>query len=122
MALYVMAVPPDEFHAWLRRQAQPAAPPADAFLEAGQAAFFKARCVECHAVRGTLAAGITGPDLTHVGGRRSLGAGLLRNHVGTMAGWIADAQALKPGNLMPATRTLDGGELRALAAWLGSLE
>jgi cytochrome c oxidase subunit 2 len=120
--LYTVVVPPAEFDAWLQRQAQPAVPTQDAFLQVGQAAFFKARCNQCHTVRGTLAAGTTGPDLTHVGGRRSLGAGLLRNHVGTMAGWIADSQSLKPGNLMPVTRTLDGEELRALAAWLGSLE
>ena len=73
-------------------------------------------------MRGTAAAGDMGPDLTHVGGRRSLGAGILRNHIGTMAGWIADAPTLKPGTQMPATRTLDGVQLRALATWLGSLE
>jgi cytochrome c oxidase subunit 2 len=79
-------------------------------------------CADCHSVRGTLAGGTTGPDLTHVGSRRSLGAGILRNHAGTMAGWIADPQTVKPGNLMPVTRSLDGEELRALAAWLGSLQ
>jgi cytochrome c oxidase subunit 2 len=73
-------------------------------------------------VRGTEARGDLGPDLTHVGSRRSLGAGILGNHVGTMAGWIAGTQALKPGSLMPDTRAYDGQELRALAAWLKSLE
>ncbi|HWL63047.1 MAG TPA: c-type cytochrome [Steroidobacteraceae bacterium] len=122
MALYVMVVPPAEFDAWLRRQAEPVTLPEDAMLRAGHDAFIKAGCAECHAVRGTVAAGDSAPDLTHVGGRRALGAGLLRNHIGTMAGWIADPQMLKPGNLMPQTRTLDGQELRALAQWLGSLQ
>ncbi|MDQ2641427.1 MAG: c-type cytochrome [Pseudomonadota bacterium] len=122
MALYVMVVPPAEFDAWLRRQEQPAAVPEDPVLRAGHDAFMKAGCADCHAVRGTAAGGAQGPDLTHVGGRRALGAGILRNHIGTMAGWIADAQALKPGNLMPQTRALDGSELRALAQWMGSLQ
>lgn len=122
MALYVNVVPPADFDAWLRRQEQPAAVPEDPVLRAGHDAFMKAGCADCHAVRGTAARGALGPDLTHVGGRRALGAGLLRNHIGTMAGWIADAQALKPGNLMPQTRTLDGAELRALAQWMGSLQ
>lgn len=122
MAMYAIAVPPAQFEAWLDQQSQPAALPDDPFLKAGHDAFFDAGCARCHAVRGTEAAGDMGPDLTHVGGRRSLGAGILRNHVGTMAGWIADPQTLKPGNLMPVTRSLSGEELRALAAWLGSLE
>lgn len=122
MALYVVIVPPQEFDAWLRRQAQPAAVPEDPGLRAGHDAFMKAGCADCHAVRGTAAHGTLGPDLTHVGGRRALGAGLLRNHIGTMAGWIADPQALKPGNLMPETRALDGSELRALARWMDSLQ
>ena len=122
MAMYAIAVPPGQFEAWLRRQTLPATVPEDPFLKSGHDAFFDAGCARCHAVRGTAAAGDMGPDLTHVGGRRSLGAGTLRNHVGTMAGWIADAPTLKPGTQMPATRTLDGVQLRALAAWLGSLE
>lgn len=122
MALYVTVVSPEEFDAWLRRQERPAVVPEDPVLRAGHDAFMKAGCADCHAVRGTSANGDRGPDLTHVGSRRALGAGLLRNHIGTMAGWIADAQALKPGSLMPRTRTLDGEELRALAQWMGSLQ
>jgi cytochrome c oxidase subunit 2 len=122
MALYVMVVPPADFEQWLVRQEQPAAASTDPAWRAGHDAFMKAGCADCHTVRGTAAAGVEGPDLTHVGGRRALGAGMLRNHIGTMAGWIADPQALKPGNLMPVTRTLSGEELRALASWMESLQ
>ena len=62
------------------------------------------------------------PAVTHVGSRQSLGAGVLGNHVGTMAGWIAGTQELKPGSLMPSSTSLSGPELRALAAWLQGLE
>jgi cytochrome c oxidase subunit II len=122
MALFVVAQSPDDFAAWLIRQARPVIVPHDEFLKLGYEAFFKGDCHECHTIRGTPAAGIDGPDLTHVGGRTSLGAGMLNNHIGTMAGWIAGAQDIKPGVSMPSPPIYTGVELRALSAWLGSLE
>lgn len=122
MAFYVVAEPEDRFREWLEVQARPVSVPDDPFLREGYDAFFRGDCQECHAVRGTGAAGESGPDLTHVGGRRSLAAGVLDNHIGTMAGWIAGPQEIKPGNLMPSMNVYTGRELRALSAWLGSLE
>ena len=57
-----------------------------------------------------------------VGGRRSLAAGTLKNGIGNLAGWIASAQHLKPGNRMPSYDQLHGPQLRALAAYLESLK
>jgi cytochrome c oxidase subunit 2 len=122
MAVFVIIEPEAEFERWRSQQVLDAEAPAGEFLARGRAAFMRGGCGECHTVRGTEARGDLGPDLTHVGSRRSLGAGILGNHVGTMAGWIAGTQALKPGSLMPDTRAYDGQELRALAAWLKSLE
>jgi cytochrome c oxidase subunit 2 len=122
MALFVVVQPEPDFERWLERQSGDAVAPADDFLARGRAAFMRGGCADCHTVRGTEARGDAGPDLTHVGSRRSLAAGVLENHVGTMAGWIAGTQALKPGSLMPDSRAYDGAELRALAAWLTSLE
>jgi cytochrome c oxidase subunit II len=122
MALIVIVEPQADFDRWRAQQARDADAPADEFLAGGRAAFMRGGCGECHTVRGTDARGDLGPDLTHVGSRRSLGAGVLHNHVGTMAGWIAGTQAIKPGSLMPDTRAYDGPELRAIAAWLKSLE
>ena len=122
MALFVIARPADDFDAWLRRQRQPASAPRDEFLKVGYDAFFAGNCHQCHTVRGTPARGTAGPDLTHVGGRHSLAAGVLDNHIGTMAGWIAGAQDIKPGSQMPSEPIFTGVELRALATWLGSLE
>ena len=123
MALYVVAHSPPAFAAWLARQAQSAAPSADAFLERGRQAFIDQRCGACHTIRGVgaLAQGRLGPDLTHVGSRSHIAAGALRNHRGTLAGWIADPQSVKPGARMPAASELDGETLRALASWLESL-
>ncbi|HEX6572441.1 MAG TPA: cytochrome c oxidase subunit II [Steroidobacteraceae bacterium] len=122
MALYVVVVPEPEFRAWLQQQARPATAPADPFLALGRDSFMRGECAECHTIRGTSARGARGPDLTHVGSRLSLAAGVLGNHEGTMAGWIAGAQDLKHGNHMPSTREFTGVELRALSAWLSSLE
>jgi cytochrome c oxidase subunit II len=122
MAFHVVAEPTAEFEAWLAHQARDAPSASDPGLQRGQELFFRTGCAACHAIRGTAAEGRLGPDLTHVGSRQSLGAGTLGNHVGTMAGWIAGTQDLKPGSLMPSSSSLTGPELRALAAWLESLE
>ena len=122
MALFVIIEPVADFERWRSQQASSAEVPADVFLARGRAAFMRGGCAKCHTVRGTEARGDSGPDLTHVGSRHSLAAGVLDNHIGTMAGWIAGTQALKPGSLMPDTRVYDGPELRAIAAWLESLE
>ena len=56
------------------------------------------------------------------GGIKVVRAGTLDNNHATLAGWIGAPQALKEGNRMPGFgAVLDGRELRAVAAWLGSL-
>lgn len=122
MALFVVAESQERFDTWLAQQARGVTVPSDPFLKVGYDAFFKGGCDQCHAVRGTRATATAGPDLTHVGGRESLAAGMLKNHIGTMAGWIAGAQDVKPGNLMPSMDVYTGSELRAVSAWLESLE
>jgi cytochrome c oxidase subunit 2 len=122
MALHVVALAPAEFRDWLQRQAQPAHAPRGALLERGRAAFLEQRCQTCHTIRGVAETARLGPDLTHVGSRIQIGAGLLRTHQGTLAGWIADPQAVKPGVFMPAAIGIDGDTLRALAAYLEHLQ
>lgn len=86
--------------------------------ERGRQLFRSTGCAACHRIAGTEANGMAGPDLTHVGSRRSLGAGILPNNRGTLAGWIGDSQAIKPGNRMPPYKTLSAADLQALAAYL----
>ena len=113
MALHVVAEEADAFEHWRERQRAPAAAANDLFL---------ARCAACHTVRGTPAAGTLGPDLTHAGSRLAIGAGILPNGAGAIAGWIASSQRIKPGNLMPEFHDLDGAALAALAEYVASLE
>ena len=95
-------------------------PPADDMTRQGEA-LFVSHCIACHTVRGTKAHGTLGPDLTHIGSRLSIAAGILPNNRGTLASWISASQNVKPGNLMPSMNFFSGAELQALAAYLESL-
>ncbi len=121
MAFHVVAHPPAEFEDWLKRELAGAVEPAIPFLATGKQLFLNAGCGACHAVRGTPADGKLGPDLTHVGSRQWIAAGTLPNNQGTLAGWIASSQHLKPNNKMPSFPVFTGPELRAIAAYLESL-
>lgn len=122
MALHVIAHEPAQFEAWLAAQARPAREPADPFLARGRQAFIDQRCGACHTIRGVSRTTSLGPDLTHVGSRLHIAAGTLRNHRGTLGGWIADPQAVKPGVRMPGASGMDGDTLRALASYLEHLK
>jgi cytochrome c oxidase subunit II len=121
MALYVVAEQPAEFRAWLARESRPAAPPATAEAKRGQRIFLGEGCSGCHAVAGTPANGHVGPDLTHFGGRLTIGAGTIPNEKGDLGGWILDPQHFKPGNKMPGFQ-LGGPELTALIDYLEGLK
>jgi cytochrome c oxidase subunit 2 len=123
MAFLVIAEPPDQFAAWLEEQRRPATEPADPTLLMGARAFAREGCITCHVIRyGSGAVGTAvGPDLTHVGSRRTLAAGTLPNTQDTLARWIDNPQAVKPGSYMP-NASMDPQSLRALAAYLGSLK
>ena len=86
----------------------------------GQVAFNRLPCAGCHTVRNTEARGQKGPDLTDFGGRRTIGAGAVPNTRGNLAGWIANAQNVKPGNLMPPIQMSSDDEL-AIIEYLESL-
>lgn len=122
MAFDVVAQPVEEFDAWLAGQGRPAQEPADPVLRRGSELFLAAGCGACHALRGTPATGRIGPDLTHVGSRRSIAAGSYSTNKGTLAGWIASSQHLKPNNRMPSFAIFSGEELRAVAGYLESLK
>jgi cytochrome c oxidase subunit 2 len=62
-----------------------------------------------------------GPDLTHVGSRRTLAAATLGNGEDALVAWIGHPQQIKPGSRMPAYHRYGTEDLRALAAYLASL-
>lgn len=122
MALEIVALPQAEFDAWLAA-GQRRAPIAGGEAERrGAELFLAAGCGGCHAVRGTAAEGMIGPDLSRVGERRFLAAATIAGGRENLARFIADGQKLKPGNLMPPFRVFTPAELDALAAYLASLK
>ncbi len=122
MSFHVVAQTPEDFEAWMekesgpavRNEAEPAARGAQLFLDSG--------CGACHTIRGTPAAGVIGPDLTHVGSRRSLAAATLPNTAEAFAHWIANNQHIKPENKMPPYNIFTRSELEDLAFYLESLQ
>jgi cytochrome c oxidase subunit 2 len=122
MAFTVVVMEPQEFLAWLEREAQPVSAPPDEPAARGASAFMSNGCGACHTVRGTGADGTVGPDLTLVGSRLRIGAGTLANEPDAFLQWIAQTETIKPGVHMPSFRALPADDLSALAAYLDGLQ
>ncbi|MCP3395437.1 cytochrome c oxidase subunit II [Bradyrhizobium sp. CCGB12] len=121
MAFAVLALPPDEFGRWRDHENQNANIPTDQLGKQGEQLFRARGCALCHNIRGTLAGGQLGPDLTHVGSRTTIAAGTLPLTPATLGAWIADPQHIKPGNYMPKM-PLQSGELIAILHYLEQLK
>jgi len=121
MAFAVLALSPDEFDRWRDHENQGASSPTDPLGKQGEQLFRARGCALCHTIRGTLAGGQLGPDLTHVGSRTTVAAGTLPMSPATLAAWIADPQHIKPGNFMPRM-PLQSDELIAILHYLEQLK
>ena len=115
MAFDVVAMEPAAFDRWLAAQARPAVAGGD-----GARLFAAYGCGGCHAVRGTANAGAIGPDLTRLGERLRLGAGIRPMTAAEVARFIRDAPSVKPGARMPAYDHMTAAEATAIARWLGA--
>jgi cytochrome c oxidase subunit II len=122
MNLLVVVSDQQAFDAWLASEARPAVSPSGPVAGRGEHAFFERGCHTCHTIRGTAAVGVSGPDLTHVGSRQTLAAGMLATNPDGFRRWIAQTELLKPGAHMPAFAHLPGEDLSALAAYLAQLK
>jgi len=66
-------------------------------VERGRAKYSTSACIACHKINGNpMSVGVTGPDLTHVGSRLTIGSGLFPNDARHMALWIKNARKMKP--------------------------
>jgi cytochrome c oxidase subunit 2 len=122
MAFEVVVVEPGAFDAWLASQALPAPAPSGSIAARGASAFITHGCSACHTIRGTREVGHIGPDLTHVGSRRHIGAGTLPNDPDAFAKWIREAGRHKAGAHMPPFPALTLDDLIALATYLDGLQ
>ncbi|TRW96137.1 cytochrome c oxidase subunit II [Candidatus Methylobacter oryzae] len=119
MSFYTMAMTPSDYDAWLAKEQANAIP---TFEKEGERVFLSSGCGGCHTIRGTRASGKIGPDLTHVGSRQSLGAGILPNTKEGFVKWISRHKTIKPENLMPPFDIFSESELQSLSVYLNSLE
>ena len=120
MSLTVVAQNPEDFAEWKSQMSSGAPTPRTPEQLRGQQVFLAAPCAKCHNVVGIDAYATLGPDLTHFRNRPTLGAGTLLNTRGNLAGWIANAPAIKPGVQMPPNE-LTSGEMNDLLAYLDTL-
>jgi cytochrome c oxidase subunit 2 len=109
---------PEDFAVWVKAQQQPAVEDPDA--RAGRRVFETTACINCHTVRGTVANGRFGPDLTHLMSRATIASGAAENTPGNLRLWLRNPDAIKPGSLMPAMQ-LGDADLDALVRYMQSL-
>jgi len=67
----------------------------------GAQQFARSACIGCHAIRGTPASSPIGPNLTHIGTRSTIAAGLFPNDERHLRLWLKNARLMKPGVAMP---------------------
>jgi cytochrome c oxidase subunit 2 len=117
MAFDVVAMEPADFDRWLESATRPAAGVAGR----GRRLFEDYGCSGCHAIRGHLEGSPIGPDLTHFGARRSLGAGTLPMTTEAIAAFVRNPARSKPGALMPAFSAMPVEDAAAIATYLAEL-
>jgi cytochrome c oxidase subunit 2 len=122
MKFQVRAVTPEDFESWAAGQKEDAITPASGSLAAsGFDAFMGGKCIECHAIQGTPAQGIAGPDLTHLQSRGCMvGCMLDPGNPDDLTTWIHDPPAFKEGSFMPNYHLSDE-EIQQLVAYLQTL-
>jgi cytochrome c oxidase subunit 2 len=119
MLLRVTVDSAEDFDAWVRGQQEQAAQ--DQTALAGKRVFETTACINCHAIRGTVANGRYGPDLTHLMSRKTLASGAAANTTDNLRLWIENPEAIKPGSLMPAMK-LNDADLDALVRYMETLQ
>jgi cytochrome c oxidase subunit 2 len=121
MAFDVIVESQQDFQNWRQRQLATANGPSDAHQQDGQNVFMQSACPMCHNISGTSASASVGPDLSHIGSRRTIAAGTFDNTPEHMRRWLEDPQREKPGNHMPKV-ALNVEQLDSLVAYLEALQ
>jgi cytochrome c oxidase subunit 2 len=68
----------------------------------GQKIYSSNSCIGCHYINGNPSSiGKIGPNLTHIGSRNTIGAGLFPNDTKNLRAWLKNTRAMKPGVTMP---------------------
>ena len=129
MKFELMVDSAEEFEAWKTNQLANAKEPEGLAAE-GLEIFNSKGCGGCHTIEGNPAAlGMLAPNLTHVGSRNKIAAGMLDNNADDIAKWIRNPNETKPGNLMSKNGVmynnnalaLSENDIQALVAYIQTL-
>ena len=121
MRFRVIAHEPAEFEAWVEAQR------AEAALQPSEelSAEVLPSCFVCHVIEGvgepTAPPETPGPNLTHIGSRQTIAAGMLPNTEEELARWLRDPPDVKAGSRMP-DYDLTEDQIEALVEYLRSLK
>jgi cytochrome c oxidase subunit 2 len=120
MRMDLVVETPEQYQAWIDLQ-KSSFPLLSDESNDGKILFMESSCQSCHTIDGTKAAGLSGPNLTHFGSRKSIGGKVFENNPENLAIWLVDPSQVKPGVLMP-NPGLPTEQINALVAFLGSLK
>jgi len=123
MGFRVIAEDSAAFAAWAATETAPGPDAAvqDSGYKAGKELFLTGGCVGCYAMASQVTeklTGLAGPNLSHVGSRTTIVAGLFPNTPENLVTWLRDPQKVKEGSLMRLPRPLTEPEIAALVAYL----
>lgn len=125
MRARVVALPEDQYAAWVAsQQSEAVEPAAGSRAEDGKNVFLNGGCTQCHVIRGVwtdVARQPPAPDLTHFASRHVFAGAALETDRANLQRWLANPPAVKPGSLMPNLR-LTADDIDALIAYLETLE
>lgn len=134
MRLRVIAMTPADYQNWLMSEEQPAATPTSTDAQAGLQLFLGGRdgtghfasaqqpaCSNCHTIDGTSAAGVMGPNLTHLEARLYFAGDTFPLTNANLVQWLTNPPAMKPGVDMPDLG-LTPTEINELVAYLDTLK
>lgn len=121
MRILVIAESEASFEQWSGHQLQPAQSLAAGDPQEGAQVFRQLTCSSCHSVSSGAGGVNIGPNLAHIGSRRTLAAGRLENTPANLVKWLSNPQAIKPDSHMPNFQLTDA-QVHDLAAYLETLE
>ena len=121
MRIKVVAQNQKDFDEWVNNQQQIPEIPSTEPARTGAMLFQNKTCANCHSIKGTRADSHIGPDLTHLGSRKTLLSGMLENNKNNLTRWLKNPQKIKEGAHMP-NFILDKNEIDALVSYLEGLK
>ena len=122
MLITLVVHPKAEYDAWAKSALVEANRLLDPATKQGRETFLSLACVGCHTVKGTIAAGKVGPELTYVASKKSIAGGALSPvDEANLTKWIKNPPAVKPGTLMP-NLNLSDQQIHDIVQWLLTLK